>query len=203
MSKLNLNDYYFHATGGPRGFYNKEHRILQILADGEIKTNESMRIHGDEMNKDNEICLIDNRKTINNCNDSRKYQNALGYFCADAPTIVIDRNISVYEPPACLTSEIGIYRKGESIMFNEVRHEGNISIDHLKFLFFPISLEKHPFFRYSLQQQIMKLNIFKYDISVILENYKNIKIFDLYDLDTEVTEDYVTSKIDTWEKKLK
>ncbi len=171
---LNLGSYYLHATGGIFGCENEENAIVDILKSHTIKTNESLgkgNIYA--LQHDDDICLCDMTK------EDPHIGNLTSSFLTYAlysPTLVLSRDLKVYQPKLMEVTEP---IKGTTNLYDEVRHQGDISLEHLQFITFPVFWN---------QNKIQNLEIFKENIRVLEQEFKEVPIKDIFTGKTLTTE---------------
>ena len=164
---MDLDNYYLHATGGFKGEYNKRNRIIDILQDNKINTKFYQKNYQFSPNK--EICLCD--PSIKENTEDIALTSSFKSFVLYSPTLVFTKDIDVFTPI------FGI-DKGMADMYDEVRHKGNLSLEHLEFITFPI-WPTHVKVAMSRASRVDDLRIFKENIEVIESNY-NIPIRNIY-----------------------
>lgn len=181
---MNLDNYYIYATGGYYGKVIYRHGILNIMKDGEIKTRESLDYDGRGYNRNDEICLCD--VTLNQEKKGKiEYESAFESFVLKGPSLVLSKKIEVYQPQLLEKKQA---KFTHTDMYDEVRHIGNISLDYLEFITYPI---KVPTKEMNSSEKIIRLENLKYfskELAIIRRKHKNILIKDIY------TGENITSK---------
>lgn len=168
---LNLEPYYLHATGGMFGCENEENAIIDILRSHTIKTNESLKEENKyALQNDDDVCLCDMAKTDPHI---EKITSSFITYVLYSPTLVLSRNIEVYQPELM---EITEPIKGTTNLYDEVRHQGDISLDHLQFITFPIFWQQDR----ATDQKIENLEIFKENMEVLEHEFREIPVKDIF-----------------------
>ena len=164
---MNLDNYYLHATGGLLGRYNSNNSIVSILKDNKIKCKKDLGIMGG-LHKPDEICLIN---PAEHRSDKEGMESAFENFALYSPTLVFTKDFHVEKPPLIATPELC---SGDTNLYDEVRYKGELSLEKLEFITFPIWNPNYV----STAQIIIEgniylrcLNIFKENISIIQNEY--------------------------------
>ena len=189
---MNLDDYYLHATGGGYGIANDKCRILDILEEGKIKAKCDKNY---SQSPNTKICLCDTTKPELSI-DSIALFSSFKIFVCYSPSLVLNRNLQVETPIYCREILFDSEQERKADMYDEVRVDNEISLDHLEFITFPIWTNKSP-----NKETIKQLNIFKQNIDVISKEYKKIPIKDLY-TGKDITTDDVDRQIEIYQKRL-
>ena len=164
---INLKNYYLHGTAGINGKYIKYHTILLILDDHKLATAKSMGFDKSVVfMKLDELCLCD-RSIKPKLFRKKSYLSSYEIFVSKSPTLVFNRSLEVYRPKLITLNEDETI--GTTNMYDEVRHEGDISLDHLEFITYPISNEN----------EIERLEIFRKQLLYIKKNHPGVQVFDL------------------------
>ena len=174
-----LKDCYLYGTDEIHGDGFENSAIISILKDGEIKTRENLGIKlGISCNKDNEICLIDPRKKRKGIKQL-SCRSAFRLYVLYGATLVLDRNIETFNPPVKnYPNEQEAKIMGVTDLYDEVRHSGDISLDHLQGILYPISMYRlfvHNIFSY--ESRIVHMYE---EIEFIKENFPEIEIKDTF-----------------------
>lgn len=171
---MNFDNYYIHATGGSFGKYNYKNTIIQILRDGKIKANAS---HNYERSPDNKICLCDpSKKIIYNC-WGLSLISSFDEFVLYSPSLIFSKDLQVEVPEYLLDEQYDDIEKADC--YDEVRYKGDLSLEHLKFITFPLFnfTEDKEAMREKLR--IKQLKIFQQNIQVITKEFPNILMKDI------------------------
>ncbi len=190
---MNLDNYYIHATGGFRGITNNENKILNILEDGKIKTDG--RVKSDEKSPDHLTCLCDTTRPWIRVGIYSLF-SSFEEFVLYSPSLVLSRDFEVIIPKYGTepTEEI-------ADMYDEVRCDKEISLEHLKFITFPLFPENRAR-ALSNEEKLTDLQNFKENISVISREFKTIPVKNIY-TGKDITTDDVDRQIEIYEKKLR
>ena len=182
-----LKDCYLYGTTEIWGTGLEKSAITNILKNGEIKTRESLGKESlNSCNNDNEICLIDLRKKRIK---QIKCYSAFRLYALYGATLVLDRNIETFNPTITGNLSDETARMGFTDLYDEVRHSGDISLEHLQGILYPLSMYR-----------LFVPNIFSYEsrmvhmyeeIEFIKENFPEIEIKDTF---TRETIDIVKTK---------
>lgn len=174
---MNLDNYYLYATEGFRGDTRNKHNILSILKDKEIKTRESLGLVKKVYNRNNEICLCDVTLSQDK-KENIEYTSAFEEFVLYGPTLVLSKNIKVYQPQLLETKKA---KFPNTDMYDEVRHIGNISLENLEFIVYPIYRQQ--FSNTIGYGKILHSEYLKYfyeELKVIKKMQKKIIVKDIY-----------------------
>ena len=180
-SLMNLDNYYIHATGGILGQTNDENRIIKILEDGKILVNKNKGKNRNYINSPAEyVCLVDTRR--HNPYSKSRFLSAFDFFVLYSPCLLFSRDLEIHIPR--LSHDKG---KGDMVadMEAEVRYKGDLSLDKLQAITFPIhsayeDLRIGGRTNTSQDRKIRHLEIFKNKIEFIENNFSNIPVLDLY-----------------------
>ncbi len=194
---MNLDKYYLHATGGYKGTKNDENKILNILLEGKVK--------GEEENKNyykspiHKVCLCDTTKPI--VYDPIYHVELLSAFkgfVLCSPSLAFSRDLQVETPDYKLYT----FYENESDMYDEVRYNGELSLEQLEFISFPI----WPIHRLTVDltnsRKLHYLEIFKQNLQVISTQYSLIETKDIYTGNT-ITVDDIEKHIKIYQKEVR
>lgn len=190
---MNLDNYYIHATGGFWGKYNCENHILTILADQKVKAQEIKKNY--KGSPINQVCLCDpTRKDPMHINGKGSLISSFEHFVLYSPSLLFSRDLEVvvpqYDLPGC----------GEvADMYDEVRYNGDLSLGKLEGIIYPLWPDEQANYISIQNQKIYNLEIFKQEIFVIQNYFKNIPVKDVY-TGKEITEEVVERKIRDYQK---
>lgn len=188
---MNLDNYYLHSTGSYEGIENFSDNIIKILT--------CKRIQAEFHNK---VCLCDptKREVVI---DGLKSRSAFIHYAEKSPTLCLNRKIKVQTPTLDVQVNASI---GITDLYDEVRHEGDISLKHLELITFPIwpldynlQYDKAGVPNVDVLWKIKNLNIFRDNIEMIKEEFSTIKIKDLYS-GVDLTTDFVDERIKQFTK---
>lgn len=195
IKMMDVDNFYLHATGGILGRHIEKNCIINILTDGEIKTRENTGIKAKSLNQDNELCLWDPKIKFKGINKFL-YLSSINNFITEGPCLVLSRDINTFRP----TVKVIIKKEeketciGITDIYDEVRHQGNIPLDYLEFIAFPIEKPK------KMRTYRDELFIYKKEISLIKRNFPDIKVKDIF-TGNDLNEESITNKIEELEQK--
>lgn len=192
---MNLDNYYLHATGGFRGNCNYKNKILKVLEDNKVKITEQNRNY--QHSAMNQISLCDTTRPITKGEISGNCLfSSFKEFALYSPSLIFSKDIDVIIPKY---ENFHIIRKKDySDCYDEVRHIGELLLEELKFITFPLwPLEEKNAF--SIKERIYNLTIFKENISVISEKYQTIAVKDIY-TGNDITVNDVDRQIEIYQK---
>lgn len=192
---MNLENYYIHATGGFWGTKNDQNKIIDILKDGKIKFTGVNKNHNES--PDHLICLCDTTKPVLYKNKEDKYLSSFEQFVLYSPSLILSRNFEVMVPKYQEAED----QKEVADCYDEVRCDKEISLEHLKFITFPLFLEDREK-ALSNRDKLANLNIFKENISIILENFKTIPVKNIY-TGKDITIEDIDRQIEIYKKQMK
>lgn len=194
---MNLDNCYIHATGGYRGIYNDQNKIIDILADGKIKINEITKNY--DSSPLGKVCLCDVRRLI--LRPKRVYTSSFYNFVCCSPALIFNRDLDVSIPQYVkLPIEIEKDKENMSDMYDEVRYTGDLSLEKLKFITFPIWTENEiEKLHLDIYRVTSSLHIFKNTFKYVMQNYTNISMKNLF-TGEELKEEHF-DKIKTFAKK--
>lgn len=192
IKMMNLDNYYLHATGGIGGKKLEKSYILNILAEGKIKTREERGVSSNICNYDDELCLWDPKIKFRGIS-KLIYLSAIDTFITEGPCLVLSRDINVYMPKLKY-EDYNEKKDRQTDIYDEVRHQGNISLNHLKFITFPIEKPK------KMRIYRDELYIYKKEIKLIKEDFPDIKVKDIF-TGNDLTEESIDNKIEELEQK--
>ncbi len=193
---MNLDNYYLHATGGILGGKLEKNYIMNILADGVIKTRKERGTTGKVYNYDDELCLWDPRIKLSGIK-RLLYFSSINNFIIEGPCLVLSRNINTFKPTtiSCFqTRRLPRAIVGKTDIYDEVRHQGNISLEYLEFITFPIEKPK----KIIIYRD--ELYIYKEEIKLLKESFPDIKIKDIF-TGNDLTEESIDNKVKELERK--
>ena len=196
IKMMNLDKYYLHATDGIYGKHFERKRMINILEEKEIKTRNKRGQNAKVYNHDDELCLWDPKIKFYGIK-KLLFSSAINTFIIEGPCFVLSRNINTFKPETipffqarrCPTAIVG-----KTDMYDEVRHQGDISLDHLEFITFPIEKPK------KMRIYRDELLIYQKEISLIKRDFPDIKIKDIF-TGNDLTEESIDNKINELEIK--
>ena len=202
---MDLENYYLHATGSYEGCYNQLDDILFVLKEGKLLTREDRKANSTEgLNLDNELCFCDPSKKSNNSDLISSFSR----YIERSPALAFPKDFSVFTPKH-YNRKKHFFGRVTTDLYDEVRHEGSISLDNLQFITFPIwpidyipDYDDKQLRSFDNQSKLKHLNIFFDNIVVIEKEFKTVKMKDIYtgiDLDSS----YVKEQIKVYEKIVK
>lgn len=196
---INLNNYYIHATGGYRGDFNSENTIIDILRDGKIKANGIRKNY--ELSPMNQVCLCDTTRPLV---DGKELLSAYDDFVLYSPCLLFSKDLDVKIPEYDVYDSNRCWDLNKADMYDEVRYDGDLSLEKLQLITFPIKYEKKlcPAEQTELYFFIEELNIYKENIKIIEKDYKTIPIKDIY-TSKNITTDDLNRQIYYCKKKMK
>ncbi len=195
---MNLDNYYIHATGGFWGTKNKENKIIDILRDGKISVNSINKNHKES--PDNQICFCDTTRPVLYKNKNNAYLSSFEHFVLYSPSLILSRDFDVIIPEyGDNNEEEG--KKGLADCYDEVRYDKDLSLEHLKFITFPLLLEDRKKVL-SDENKMSNLKVFKKNILVISKEFKTIPIKDIY-TGHDITVEDIEKQIEIYQKKVK
>lgn len=193
---MELKNYYLHATGGYKGLKNDENKIIQILDAGKVKsTEETKNYHKSPKNK---VCLCDPTKPI--VYDPIYHVELLSSFkgfVLCSPSLVFSRNLQVETPEYKLYT----FYENESDMYDEVRYNGELSLEQLEFITFPLWPIHKLTVELTNSTKLRYLEMFKQNLQVISKQYQ-IETKDIYTGNT-ITVDDIDKHIKIYQKEVR
>lgn len=190
---MNLDNYYIHATGGYKGDMNAENKIIDILREGKV-TNTNKNYYKSPTNK---ICLCDTTRPMVYIDQSDKpIASSFKNFVLYAPSLVFSKNFPVEIPKYAHWT----FSQDVSDCYDEVRYHGELSLDHLSFVTFPIWPINGLTVYLSHERKIRNLEIFKENIEIIQKDFKTVPIKDIY-TGKNITVEDVERQIEVYQKK--
>lgn len=191
---MNLDNYYMHSTGSYEGFNNNKNWVIDIL---NCQSIHPLFFH-------NKVCLCDTTKE-EIILDGVKLKSAFIHYVEKSPTLCLNRNIKIFTPVLDVTVN---YEKQITDLYDEVRHKGNISLEHLEMITFPIwpldydlQFDKDLTSNMSVLWKLKNLNIFRDNIEMIKEEFSTIKVKDLYS-GVDLTTDFIDERIKQFTKEI-
>ena len=170
---MNLDNYYLHATGGYRGNMNEENKIIDILREGKV-TNTNKNYYKSPTDK---ICLCDTTRPVVYIDQSDiPIASSFENFVLYTPSLVFSRNFSVEIPEYAHWT----FSPDISDCYDEVRYHGELSLEHLSFITFPIWPVNRLTVQLSYKSKMKNLEIFKENIEVIQKKFHTVPIKDIY-----------------------
>ena len=196
---INLDNYYLHATAGALGKTAVNQSIIGILKDREIRTKEDRGYTAIKYSRDNELCFFD--PSIKRTGIKKLfYYSALELYAYHGPCLVINKTFDTYRPKL-----VTIYKKetetniiGTTNIYDEVRYKGNISLDNLEYITFPLYTPKD--FKENNIVPIEHLEEFLKTMKVLEQNFPNVLVKDLF-TGSIITSEEVDKKIDDLNQK--
>ena len=194
---MELKNYYLHATGGYKGLKNDENKIIQILDAGKVKTTDENKNY--DKSPKNKVCLCDPTKPI--VYDPIYHVELLSSFkgfVLCSPSLAFSRNLQVETPEYKLYT----FYENESDMYDEVRYNGELSLEQLEFIAFPL----WPIHRLTVDlnksTKLCYLEIFKQNVQMISKQYQSIETRDIYTGNTITVED-IDKHIKVYQKEVR
>lgn len=200
---MNLDNYYMHATGGYDGEFNYKNRIIDILREGKVKASEISKNY-DGISPRDSICLCDTTRPVVYDRNGDTLFSSYEHFILNSPSLLFSRDLKIKIPEYDNYYETQAWNSNKSDCYDEVRYYGDLTLEKLKVITFPIFKEKtdEQSDKYEEMYKIQELQIFRENINIISKEFSLIQIKDIY-TGKNITVNDVDRQIEVYQKKIK
>ncbi len=184
---MNLDNYYIHATGGCWGEFNDHCNLLKILVDGKIRSTGITNNYKTSSKYKNHTYLCDPQKSKTPVGN---HICSFDEFVLYSPSLVFSRDLPVkYIGPS----------KNSNDEYDEVLYDGDLSLDKLQFITFPLWPKKYDDIMMTDEDKIKNLELFRDHLVILAHEFKTIKTKDIF-TGKDITPKEVNAQIKIYQK---